>query len=201
MRNTKNKIIEKSIELFNAEGFGNITIQKVAAQLGISLGNFTYHFPKKDDLVLTIYKQLLEELNQLVKTYSASPDFRQIDQQVRAFYHFQKKYKFFYRATLAIENAYPLIGAEHRKNISHQISNIKYLLSYNVKSGLFNEKILEEEFNAANLIWMVVAFWTTNLELRGIPDEGEQALSDAVWSVLKPHFTNAGTVAYKELKK
>ncbi len=48
--NTKGKIIELSIKLFNQFGFNSISLQEIANNLNISRGNLTYHFKDKDFL-------------------------------------------------------------------------------------------------------------------------------------------------------
>ena len=46
--NTKDKILEKSLELFNNQGVHNVGVRDIARALEISPGNMSYHFPKKE---------------------------------------------------------------------------------------------------------------------------------------------------------
>lgn len=48
---TWGKIIEKAIELFNERGVEYIGMRELAASMDLRLGNITYYFPTKDDLV------------------------------------------------------------------------------------------------------------------------------------------------------
>ena len=41
---TKEKILKKSQELFNEEGYDRITMRRIADELNMSVGNVTYHF-------------------------------------------------------------------------------------------------------------------------------------------------------------
>ena len=54
MKNTKQEIINVSLELFNEYGYSAVTMRQIAEKLNISVGNLTYHFKKKDDILLTI---------------------------------------------------------------------------------------------------------------------------------------------------
>ncbi|BFN25909.1 DNA-binding transcriptional repressor AcrR [Pseudomonas sp. SCT] len=52
---TRDRIIEASLELFNAEGERNVTTNHIAAHLGISPGNLYYHFPNKQAIVAELF--------------------------------------------------------------------------------------------------------------------------------------------------
>lgn len=48
---TEEKIVVKALELFNERGIEYVGLRELAATLGIRVGNITYYFPTKDDLV------------------------------------------------------------------------------------------------------------------------------------------------------
>lgn len=48
---TPDRILEASLRLFNEKGYAATTLSEIAADVGISQGNLTYHFPTKRDLV------------------------------------------------------------------------------------------------------------------------------------------------------
>lgn len=51
---TADRIAEAGRRLFNAKGYAATSLNEIAAEVGISQGNLTYHFPAKRDLVLRI---------------------------------------------------------------------------------------------------------------------------------------------------
>ena len=57
---TKGKILEKSIELFNHQGVHNVGVRDIARALEISPGNLSYHFPKKEDVILALMEKMSE---------------------------------------------------------------------------------------------------------------------------------------------
>lgn len=63
MKNTKEKIIAKALELFNNDGVKETTLRKIARELGISQGNLTYHYKTKDEIIEKIYFDLAEKMN------------------------------------------------------------------------------------------------------------------------------------------
>jgi AcrR family transcriptional regulator len=48
---TRERIVQRSILLFNRKGLRNVAIERIAADLKISPGNLTYHFPRKQQLI------------------------------------------------------------------------------------------------------------------------------------------------------
>ena len=50
-------IITTATALFNKRGYHRVGMRDIAADLGISTGNLTYHFPKKQDILQAIMEQ------------------------------------------------------------------------------------------------------------------------------------------------
>lgn len=200
---TKQKIINQTISLFNQQGFANVTTQNIAERVGISLGNLTYHFPKKDDLVAAIYNQLVMELRMVFATYRNFPDFSSIDSQLRAFYRFQEKYRFFYLDTLEIERAYANIAEKHQEHIAFQIQDVHNIFIFNVgKKNLRGDVEPGTYEMVAHMVWMTVAVWSYQLMIRGKSDEdNEDGMLNASWNLIKPYFTEQGKIAYQQLIK
>ena len=48
----KEKIINVSRELFNTYGYPKVTMRQIAAACDISVGNLTYYYPRKEDLLM-----------------------------------------------------------------------------------------------------------------------------------------------------
>ena len=46
--------------LFNQMGIASVTIRKIALSMGISTGNLTYHFKRREDIVERLYFEMVE---------------------------------------------------------------------------------------------------------------------------------------------
>lgn len=64
--NTEEKIVAKALELFNERGIEYVGLRELAAALGIRVGNITYYFPTKDDLVNRLAVDLAVLNSQLI---------------------------------------------------------------------------------------------------------------------------------------
>ena len=67
MNATQEKIINRALELFNLKGIEYVGMRELAADLGIRIGNLTYYFPTKDDLVFNISQAYTESNSQIHK--------------------------------------------------------------------------------------------------------------------------------------
>ena len=54
MGKKKDRIIQCAIELFNQKGYENVSMREIAKAADTTIGNMTYHFSKKEDLLLAI---------------------------------------------------------------------------------------------------------------------------------------------------
>lgn len=50
----REKILVTALEMFNESGLHAVGVREIAKKLSISVGNLTYHFPKKEDIVTEI---------------------------------------------------------------------------------------------------------------------------------------------------
>ncbi len=58
---TRGRIVDAAIQLFNARGVGNVTTNHVAAHLKISPGNLYYHFRNKEEIVREAFDRMNAE--------------------------------------------------------------------------------------------------------------------------------------------
>ncbi|SDJ50071.1 TetR/AcrR family transcriptional regulator [Salimicrobium halophilum] len=58
----KHKIIETSISLFGQRGFKETSIQDIVDQLGLTKGTFYYYFKNKEEILVQIHEQFIDDL-------------------------------------------------------------------------------------------------------------------------------------------
>ncbi len=59
---TRARIVEAALALFNADGSHAVSTRHIAAPLGISPGNLYYHFANKEEIVLCLYERIEAQL-------------------------------------------------------------------------------------------------------------------------------------------
>jgi len=60
-RVTIEKILEAAHDVFTREGHAGLSLRKVADRAGIAVGNLTYHFPTKNDLLDAMLREALAD--------------------------------------------------------------------------------------------------------------------------------------------
>lgn len=63
---TRERILECTLALFNAQGEPNVTTLQIANELEISPGNLYYHFHGKEPLILGLFERFEDELTPLL---------------------------------------------------------------------------------------------------------------------------------------
>ena len=58
MKDTRKRLCLAAISLFNEKGYDNTSLREIAEAAGTTIGNLTYHFPHKEDLIAEIQNAL-----------------------------------------------------------------------------------------------------------------------------------------------
>src|SRR5689334_6418564 len=99
MSSTTDKILESALYLFNTHGIEQVKMRDIAKKLGISLGNVTYHFPTKIDLIHALCLQFVNQVDEvLAEGMKVAPKSTLLSyfHQVEIIFNTQLKYKFIF---------------------------------------------------------------------------------------------------------
>ena len=66
---TKAKILYMALEMFNAQSLGQVGMRDIARGLDISVGNLSYHFPRKRDIILALMEQIGSQNEEVYQAY------------------------------------------------------------------------------------------------------------------------------------
>ena len=59
-KNTSEKIKEATLNLLPKDGYDSISMRKIAREAGVALGQLTYYYKTKDNLIVLVVKEVLE---------------------------------------------------------------------------------------------------------------------------------------------
>lgn len=187
MGNTKSKIVDQSISLFNRHGYSNVSLHQIAKALNLSSGNLTYHYPKKAALMDAVYAEFVDELLSLQASIGVGNGVGEMLIELNEFIKFQNRFLFFYVDLLDIGRNYPSIAERHYTHIKGQIQRIEDNLNFNFSAGFIKEEFEAELGTLAETIWMSVVFYPSQMILRG-QENSPSKLLDMVTSLLKPYL-------------
>ena len=194
--NIKDEILETAKRLFNQQGYDAVSMRDIAGALGISVGNLTYHYPKKTDIVLALMTRTRhpEMQGQNVRTLSDLDRF--IRQLLRSvidhFFYFQNVGHFMTEPALKQSE---LTNSDIvRENFLQELGNL-------IEGGYFTPDFTPDLARTlGNFIMLSHYSWAqyTLLHDRD-PDEAIDAFTRDHFAVLAPYFTEKGRAEYGEL--
>lgn len=200
MKNTKQKILDAALSLFNRDGYVNVRLQHIADKAGMSIGNQGYHFKHKEEMLLAIYQQLSAEQRRLLTDTSLSPIFANFDFFISSLFELQQKFAFFYLDMLEVIRANESLKSQQQEQIQWQQTQLTLLLQMHEARGVVNwqdSNISMEE--TAQHLWRMMDFWLIMQKIEGQETSDFDAYRRSVWGVLKPFFTAQGTIEFDQL--
>lgn len=192
--NTKDKIIEIAIQLFNAQGFGNVSIQDIANELGVNRRNIAYHFNSKAELLEAIANEMWEQLEKERQKRRDFPSFENLDNEAKMYHAFQKKYTFIFNDLQVIKH--PLLADKFRIFCLQTIKDNEAAIAFSIKLGNMKAEPFSGAYsNLCLAIWVLAMFWGFQQVIRDVEDSEEG--TKVIWSLILPHFTEKGIESFK----
>ena len=199
--NTKQKILNAAIQLFNKDGMANVRLQQIASEVGISPGNLAYHFKNKEAVIEAMHNELYDEAVEILSTYRIFPNLIDFDNQLTKYFSFIQKYPFYFLDLLEIERHYPEIKNKRQIHISKMISQIRMRFDFNEKRSLILPESRQGIYdNIAQAIWVLITFWVPQNLVRcsGFSIEASE-FKRMIWNQVYPYFTEKGIEEFNQL--
>jgi len=194
---TKDKIINKAIELFNEKGFASVSIVDIGTALGMTRGNVAYHFQNKEALLKAIAQELWVKLKGEKQKARALPSFENIHNELQVLYKLQLEYSFIFLNIHVLND--PIIAHDYRRIIDQIIDDFVAAITFSIGLGNMRpEPYPGMYYNLAHNSWMITFFWINQQAVRGTtPSPDNNEAEKKLWSMLLPHFTGKGIKAFR----
>lgn len=194
---TKQKIINKAIELFNTKGFASVTLFEIAGALAMTRGNLTYHFKDKDFLLKAISEEFWAKVEKAKSKKTSLPSFESMHNEIQMFYSVQKTYAFIFLDYHVL--SHPIIREQFRARAAADIKRMETTIAFAIAAGNMHSEPYEGIYhNLAFNTWMVSFFWLNQQMVRGIEANGSSEAGERkIWSLLLPHLTEKGLKAFR----
>ncbi len=192
--NTKQKILDTARGLFAEHGYNGVSMRDIAAALNISVGNLTYHFKKKEELIEAIVLALQ-------KSYTPVSVPHTLDELERLLAHIQKSqelYAFYFSHRTQLAQ----ISAEIKK-IQVKMLRENDLLWQNTfenlrRAGLIkNEEYAGQHAHLIKAIQMITIYWSEHSKLEANTANGPVGLKQCVWAIIVPVLSATGRKIYE----
>ncbi len=199
--NTKQRIINASIRLFNEKGLANVRLQQIADEINISVGNLAYHYRNKEAIIVAINENLDDEANEILSCYRMYPNLIDFDFQLSKYFSFIGKYPFYFLDILEFERHYPEIRSKRQVHISKMITQIQKRFEYKIKRGIIKEESREGTYDSiSTAVWTLITFWVPQKIVRGTKADLQEAeFKNMIWNQFYTHFTERGRIEFEQL--
>ncbi|MDL2219551.1 TetR/AcrR family transcriptional regulator [Ruminococcaceae bacterium OttesenSCG-928-O06] len=191
--NTKERILQTALQLFNQCRATNVSTVQIAAELGMSAGNLYYHFSNKEHIIRTIWQEMIVPA---MDEIMYNPDYRLSENGVMQYYialgHNKYRYRFFYSEIGTLLYNDPELKQLYDARAEKLQAENHELISTLVRVGILQQMEPEDVAYLCENTWVLCQTWVVYrlLKEEDVPEERfafDMFLS--IYHVLKPFFT------------
>lgn len=200
---TKERILEKALELFNQKGISSVSSKHISDEMGISYGNLCYHFPKKDDIILQLYLNMQKEVDlQFENIQKEVMSFEFMLSRLKVLFEEIYKYKFIYLGITKVTRHFDHIKKHAqqqmrvRRNIMNSIADFLTAQGY---MKPFNSKKRRDMLVHALLI--TINSWISDAETfyTGKEEEKVDYYMQLFFNLVYPSLTPLGKEGFRKV--
>lgn len=196
---TRERILAATLELWNERGFGAVRVAEIAARVGISNGNLSYHFPAKRDLVLALWDRGEKAHLALVQDWQPATALAELPGWIRGLCRVMWEYRFLYRDTPQLVAEAPELARRSRDTLiqegAHQLRSCLEAIAAAGQLEAGPDELPRVVTNG----WILLRHWIDYLvEARAvvrIERAHVDELVDQYAALLRPHLTPAARAA------
>lgn len=200
-RDTRQRILDCSLAMFNAQGEPTVTTNHIADELEISPGNLYYHFRNKDDIIEQLFARYETRMDEVLTPPDGRlPGLEDIWLQLHLVFECIWDYRFLYRDLLEILSRNRRLRIRFARILKRADDR-----AHAVMQGLSQADVIRAspaEIDAAATSLLVLAtFWLNYAAIRGDRDE-QKAIRDGIVQVmmlLSPFMRDAERVHLNQL--
>jgi AcrR family transcriptional regulator len=197
---TRDKIKHKARELFNTEGLNAVSSRHVSDALGISYGNLTYHFPKKDDLILQLYHDMQAELDEKVTNLRAEIfRFDFMIRSLRAMLAVLDKYRFIYLHLPELIRRFPEAKIHAQRQYQRRVRICREIYDFLITAGYLKPERHHGHYDKlAHGVMMLIYSWVVDAELfyTGADEDKIDHYLELIYRVVSASLTQSGSEAF-----
>lgn len=199
---TEDLIRNTALKLFNSKGCSSITLRDIAADMKKSYGNITYHFKRKNELILALYEDMAVELSAVLDRKATGDGL--LEELLKApeiTWKISVKYQFLYREYAWLICQYPdlhkRLKASGSLRMQSYLKLFRQLQTCGLMDGSLNDSdlIYLMQLSGAMRTWFFIEHPAAGLRKKG----ARQSYIDCINRLLYPYLSPAGKTIYKQM--
>jgi AcrR family transcriptional regulator len=195
--NTKERILDTAIRLFNEQSTGIISTNHLAEALNMSPGNLYYHFRNKEEIIRAILERMISRWEQLYRLpVERAPTLADVEELVGQNFSLVWDYRFFYRELSALVQRDPVLKQRYQEIRRQRLVAFEALFWRLVDVGVARSPSSSAPVGSlARLCWLISDYWLPFVEIDGeltMPEAIQQGVM-LFMQVLSPYVSETGT--------
>ena len=182
-RQTRQRILDASLAMFNAQGEPNVTTNHIADELEISPGNLYYHFRNKDDIIEQLFAGYEARMDAaLAAPEGRLPGLEDIWLQLHLVFECIWDYRFLYRDLVDILTRNRRLRMRFARILKRADERAHAVLRGLLQAGILRASVAEMNAAATNIL-VIATFWMNYAAARGDHDE-RASIRDGIVQVM-----------------
>ncbi len=180
---TRERILERSLALFNAEGLPKVSTNRIAAELEISPGNLYYHFRSKEKIVEWLIRRFEQRIAPLMDPTVAVVALDDWWLTLHLGLETITAYRFLYRDVDFLLHEYPRCGARVQHQAALSVRGAMRQCQQLMAAGVLRASPGEMTALARQIVFTATC-WPTFSRLMGISEESAEGPEHAAYHLL-----------------
>ncbi|WP_107037937.1 TetR/AcrR family transcriptional regulator [Brumimicrobium mesophilum] len=205
MKNTKERILETALNLFNSDGLSQVTLRTIADKMGISQGNLNYHYKKREFIIESLYFQLVSKIEEEMFKNDATDLglatlFSMSSSIMKNFFD----YRFFMLDFVQIMRENEIIKAHYLELSKSREEQFSSLFDVLIRKDILLTETLENEYFFLYKRFEILGnFWISSAEIstHKLSKKMIVEYSELINQAIFPYLTDKGRGVYFELSK
>jgi len=182
-KQTRQRILDAALTMFNAQGEPNVTTNHIADELEISPGNLYYHFRNKDDIIEHLFARFEERMDAaLVAPQGRLPGLEDIWLQLHLVFESIWDYRFLYRDLVEILSRNRRLRMRFARILRRADEQAHTVMRGLSQAGVMRASVEELAATATNIL-VIATFWLNYASARGDKDE-HASIRDGIVQVM-----------------
>jgi AcrR family transcriptional regulator len=200
---TRQRILDCALTMFNAQGEPNVTTNHIADELEISPGNLYYHFRNKDDIIEQLFGRYEERIGVAMTVPEGRlPNLEDIWLQLHLVFECIWDYRFLYRDLVDILSRNRRLRMRFARILKRATDNATSVIRGLAQAGILRASPNEMDGLATNIL-VLATFWLNYASARGDQDEAKSIRLGIVqvMMLISPFLRDAERVHLNTLSK
>ena len=182
-RQTRQRILDASLAMFNAQGEPNVTTNHIADELEISPGNLYYHFRNKDDIIEQLFGGYEQRMDTALTVPSGRlPGLEDVWLQLHLVFECIWDYRFLYRDLVDILTRNRRLRMRFARILKRADEQAHQVMRGLVQAGVMRASADEVDAASTNIL-VIATFWLNYAAARGDKDE-RTSIRDGIVQVM-----------------